>query len=62
MLRWTSVFSGRELDPIFTKSKVLPLEREIMVVLIKKKMMISGFEITMKNYCDGDIFEHSFRL
>ena len=23
---------------------------------------ISGFEITMKNHCYGDIFEHSFRL
>ena len=22
----------------------------------------SGLEITMKNHCDGDIFEHSFRL
>ena len=22
----------------------------------------SGFGITMKNHCDGDIFEHSFRL
>ena len=22
----------------------------------------AGFEITMKNHCDGDIFEHSFRL
>ena len=23
---------------------------------------VSGFEITKKNHCDGEIFEHSFRL
>ena len=23
---------------------------------------LSGLEITKKNHCDGDIFEHSFRL
>ena len=25
-------------------------------------VLFAGFEITKKNHCGGDIFEHSFRL
>ena len=37
-----------------------------VVVYIKVGLQVelgfAGFDITMKNHCDGDIFEHSFRL
>ena len=34
----------------------------VALMLLDFLLKDTGFEITMKNHCDGDIFEHSFRM
>ena len=47
------------LDKIWLEVAVVTLWNFRMKI---KFAVTTGFEITKKNHCDGDIYEHSFRL
>ena len=55
------VFETKLISTLIYKFLNVPVFRNVTLSCLTE-IGKSGFEITKENHCDGDIFEHNFRL